>query len=530
MQPVIPLQPYIAQGEGSGSAFILPRQQGQSAIDVLAQDFKVKKAEEQARNKQFQDELVALEGLGKGLLPDDEKRIRDEYEKHLDWIGQQGLTGTMNPANPASPNYLENKKKMNQMSSLANIGKYRKELLTDLQKKALTGEYDEESLNKQRDYITNTPIEEFDVNKVGQIEKRFDPNAFLKKSLAGVKLEEETIIENVRPLMNEKGQRVLGQNIGVQVTAPKAGEIEKAATNRVNDNSYDGKRYKDYLTKQFFDLPKEQQQAIEQKVIRDNASAKDNPEIMSRGIMLELAKDAIRELYPANRKDKLIGEDQPSKDGSNFNFNRIPLYLDDAGMPGTDKININVTTKDGKRTRQIAIGNFYGFKAVEILNTQTNNVIDIETNEPVKPTSGNTFDMIKVGKTVAMPIAQKDFTTQSGVSYKRGQLVDEKAVRGLTQNGLVKYEPRVEGQVTYKMDKYTVTKSVVIPSSNIRRAVEISSGATDQKQTALSFDYAEQEAQELNDALYNRKKISRQPSKPAQPSSTKPKSKNKRGI
>ena len=188
MQPVIPLQPYIAQGEGSGSAFILPRQQRQSAIDVLAQDFKVKKAEEQARNKQFQDELVALEGLGKGLLPNDEKRIRDEYEKHLGWIGQQGLTGTMNPANPASPNYLENKKKMNQMSSLANIGKYRKELLTDLQKKALTGEYDEESLNKQRDYITNTPIEEFDVNKVGQIEKRFDPNAFLKKSLADLEV------------------------------------------------------------------------------------------------------------------------------------------------------------------------------------------------------------------------------------------------------------------------------------------------------------------------------------------------------
>ena len=319
MQPVIPLQPYIAQGEGSGSAFILPRQQRQSAIDVLAQDFKVKKAEEQARNKQFQDELVALEGLGKGLLPNDEKRIRDEYEKHLGWIGQQGLTGTMNPANPASPNYLENKKKMNQMSSLANIGKYRKELLTDLQKKALTGEYDEESLNKQRDYITNTPIEEFDVNKVGQIEKRFDPNAFLKKSLAGVKLEEETKIENVRPLMNEKGQRVLGQNIGDEVTAPKAGEIDRLVKNITNDNSYDGKRYKTYLTEQYFSLPEEQQKEIQQKVIRNNTSAKDDKDLLLQGIVQELAKGDLSQRFEVKRANKLIGEDQPSK-SSNFNF------------------------------------------------------------------------------------------------------------------------------------------------------------------------------------------------------------------
>ena len=319
MQPVIPLQPYIAQGEGSGSAFILPRQQRQSAIDVLAQDFRVKKAEEQARNKQFQDELVALEGLGKGLLPNDEKRIRDEYQKHLDWIGQQGLTGTMNPANPSSPNYLENKKKMNQLSSLANIGKYRKELLTDLQRKALTGEYDEESLARQREYITNTPIEEFDVNKVGQIEKRFNPNDYLQNALQGVKLEEETKIENVRPLLNEKGQRVLGQNIGDEVTAPKAGEIDRLVTNLTSDNSYDGRRYKNYLTEQYFSLPEEQQKAIQQKVIRTNASAKDNKDLLLQGIVQELAKGDLSQRFQVKRTNKIIGEDQPSK-GLNVNL------------------------------------------------------------------------------------------------------------------------------------------------------------------------------------------------------------------
>lgn len=229
----------------------------------------------------------------------------------------------------------------------------------------------------------------------------------------------------------------------------------------------------------------------------------------------ETVKNQVQKLGKYSREQS---DWRPREPKSDNNFNRTPLYLDDAGMPGTDKINITVTTKDGKRTRQIGVGNFYGFKAVEILNTQTNDVIDIGNNEPVKLPEGNTFDMIKVGKTVAMPIAQKDFTTKSGVSYKKGQLVDEKAVRGLTQNGLVRYEPRVEGQVSYKVggggSSYTVTKSVVIPAKNIRRAVEISSGATDQKQTALSFDYAEQEAQELNDALYRRKKISTQPTQP----------------
>lgn len=319
MQPVIPLQPYIAQGEGSGSAFILPRQQRQSAIDVLAQDYRVKKAEEQARNKAFQDELVALEGLGKGLLPSDEKRIRDEYQKHLEWVGQQGLSGGMNPANPSSPNYLENKKRMNQISSLANIGKYRKELLTDLQKKALTGEYDEESLRQQREYITNTPIEEFDVNKVGQIEKRFDPNEYLNKSLQGVKVEEETKIENVRPLMNEKGQRVLGQNIGDEVTAPKEGEIDKLAVRLTTDTSYNGKRYKDYLTEQYFSLPEDQQQAVVQRVIKKNASAKDNKDLLQQGIILEMSKDALKQRFEVKRSNKLIGEDQP-REGANINI------------------------------------------------------------------------------------------------------------------------------------------------------------------------------------------------------------------
>lgn len=516
MQPVIPLQPYIQQGEGSGSAFILPRQQRQSAIDVLAQDYRVKKAEEQARNKALQDELVALEGLGKGLLPEDEKRIRDEYEKHLGWIGQQGLTGAMNPANPASPNYLENKKKMNQISSLANIGKYRKELLTDLQKKALTGEYDEESLNQAREYITKTPIEEFDVNKVGQIEKRFDPNEYLQKSLQGVKLEEETKIQNVRPLLNEKGQRVLGQNIADEVTAPKAGEIEKLSITLTDDSSYNGKRYKNYLVNQFFDLPQEQQQAIQQRVVRKNASAKDNKDLLLKGIVQELAKDDLTQRFEVKRTNKIIGEDQPSKKGGlNINFGGKTLDYDINGLPRAEKINIKVKTNNGEQQRQVSTGNFYGFKPVEILNTKTDGVVDIETNEPVTLAAGNTFDLLKVGDASAMPIAAKNFTTKSGVTYKKGQVVDDKAVAGLTQDGLVEYQPMIKGQVTYKVGNYSQTKSVVIPANNISRSVLISAGSTDVEPTSESINLAIKEAREMTDNLRKRKKISAQPSQKA---------------
>jgi hypothetical protein len=206
--------------------------------------------------------------------------------------------------------------------------------------------------------------------------------------------------------------------------------------------------------------------------------------------------------------------------GLNINFGGKVLDYDINGFPRAEKINIKVKTKDGEQQRQVSTGNFYGFKPVEILNTQTDGVVDIETNESVTLPQGNTFDMIKVGDASAMPIATKSFTTKSGVTYKKGQVVDDKAVAGLTQDGLVEYQPMIKGQVSYKVggnDGYNVTKSVVIPANNISRSVLISAGQSDAEPTSESINLAVKEAREMTDNLRKRKKISGQPSKPTQP-------------
>ena len=197
---------------------------------------------------------------------------------------------------------------------------------------------------------------------------------------------------------------------------------------------------------------------------------------------------------------------QPKGD-FNINFGRAVTYSPE-GTPKTEPITVNVKTAMGAERRPVYGGNFYGFKPVEILNTQTNGVIDIESNSPVSLGKGNTFDLIKVGEAVSMPVAIADFTTSKGVTYKKGQVVDEPAIKGLTSDNLVAYRPMIKGQASYKTasDKF-ITKSVLIPVGNIADAVITSASTPDQNATARSIKEAEREAIEMTTQLAKRPKI-----------------------
>ena len=206
-----------------------------------------------------------------------------------------------------------------------------------------------------------------------------------------------------------------------------------------------------------------------------------------------------KQLEDRNKKYVKSNIPQPKGDFT-FNFNKQLSYSPE-GTPKTEPITINVKTSVGTEKRPVYGGNFYGFKPVEILNTKTNGVIDVESNNPVTLSKGNTFDLIKVGQAVSMPVATSDFTTSKGVTYKKGQIVDEPAIKGLTSDRLVEYRPMITGQVTYKdasnVLNSTVTKSVLIPVGNIADAVITSASTGDQNATARSIKEAEMESIEM---------------------------------
>lgn len=241
------------------------------------------------------------------------------------------------------------------------------------------------------------------------------------------------------------------------------------------------------------------------KYVSDAAAA--NPSLTPEQLeQVALKKYSFDKLENANQK--LVRSNIPQPKGDfNINFGRAVTYSPE-GTPKTEPITVNVKTAMGAEKRPVYGGNFYGFKPVEILNTQTNGVIDIESNSPVNLGKGNTFDLIKVGEAVSMPVAIADFTTSKGVTYKKGQVIDEPAIKGLTSDNLVAYRPMIKGQASYKtISGKFITKSVLIPVGNIADAVITSASTPDQNATARSIKEAEREAIEMTTQLAKRPKI-----------------------
>jgi len=217
----------------------------------------------------------------------------------------------------------------------------------------------------------------------------------------------------------------------------------------------------------------------------------------------------VKNLQSANQ-DFSVSNTPKEKDGLNFNFGGGggALSFDMDGNPTNGVIPIQVeastTTPGGRKVtkafdRGVPTGNNYAFNTVEVLNTIGENVIDMDTNEPLE---AKMLQSTKVGDVVAVPIATKDFVGANGVNYKKGQMVDSKVLKTAMQRGLASYEPRVKGIASYtgkvNGEDRVVQKSVLIPAGSVRTGVISSQSGKNQEFIDSLFDRAIKEANDLN--------------------------------
>lgn len=468
---------------------------------------KAKQAEEERKIRKDMESKIKLDTKGfDPLFQEDARMLATDYFVKAKQAADAGdglaLNAYTAQANSALANLQkENEQFRNTLTDMERSGISNAEIskLLNLPKREAVAYYEQLRQNKPE----VEAIVGFDPN-TGKFGANYIKNLEFDKEINNVlpRLKEASV-----PMLNKSGKQEYTQ-VGNkkfykwQVT-PEAAEQEANLLISDRDGVYNAmvkypKQYQDNYAKiqQQLEAQGQQMPPEEVKLLAAKETVKNQ--------ILELGK------YKTEQSD---WRPRAPKGDFNINFGGRALDYDVNGLPRADKINIKVKTKDGEQKRQVSTGNFYGFKPVEILNTKTDGVVDIETNEPVTLAAGNTFDLLKVGDASAMPIATKSFTTKSGVTYKKGQVVDDKAVAGLTQDGLVEYQPMIKGQVTYKVGDYSQTKSVVIPANNISRSVLISAGSTDVEPTSESINLAIKEAREMTDNLRKRKKISGQPTK-----------------
>lgn len=185
---------------------------------------------------------------------------------------------------------------------------------------------------------------------------------------------------------------------------------------------------------------------------------------------------------------------------------------------------INVVTNIGGQdfTETVRTTNPQGFKSVSVISTNSNNVIDADNNS--KFGEGKTFEEVEVGQAVAVPIAKQDIVDKnSGITFKKGQMVPEKYVKG-SNAALVEYVPYAKGTALVKSGRTSEKRSVLIPLSDIGNSVIASQTDNNKPVTKQMLQNAINDAVKANNRLpkvkYTKKTTS---SKPSSKTSTKPK-------
>lgn len=190
------------------------------------------------------------------------------------------------------------------------------------------------------------------------------------------------------------------------------------------------------------------------------------------------------------------GENQAKTE---FNFsgfgNRQPIDPFNANKSNTIPVKVTVVG-GGTEIRKVPLGNTNSFKTVSIINTKPAGAINADDNTL---SEGTIFEKVDVGDVVPVPIATTDmYDKNTGVRYKKGQMVDEKSIKGLTQNGMVEYVPMFKAIGTYKNRTRTATKSILVPAAGTADAVVASQAKDDAPMTASQIQNAFNEAKELN--------------------------------
>jgi hypothetical protein len=226
----------------------------------------------------------------------------------------------------------------------------------------------------------------------------------------------------------------------------------------------------------------------------------------------EAAKNVLLQKYnAANSEYRKESKSQSNNFNIDMGFGGTPEPTNPFIANDKNSLPVVIQTKAGNVKRNVSLGNTNSFKMVSILSTKPAGAIDVDKNQPVK---GTVFEKVDVGDIVPVPIAQRDITDKNtGVSYKKGQMVDSESVKGLGMEGLVAYVPMFKAIGTYKdSEKRTQTKSMFVPASGTSDAVYASQSKDDKGMTKAQIQSAMNEAAQLNRTLSARFKKQATPS------------------
>lgn len=323
--------------EGTGSAFILPNTTRHSAFDYLALERQRKRQEEMLANKQLQDTIIGLDTLTANALPKHQTELRTNYNDFLNWYAGQRKTG-QNPLNPNSESYIELHRRLNDLKNQGALAKLAKDYtIKDLygEYKTNPDKYENESLTEGVRSIENTPLSQLNNANFPTLRTNFNDTEYLNKYLqrAG-KGKTYPKGEGYQPVLDEKGKPITGR-----FERPYAEGYNSMALGQqmANDNSYEGKRNFNYYMKSFEGLPEEDQLKLTNEVIKENASASKNPDLLKKGIVGKLAAQRIEGLYPSTKGFETVSREAPrvgngSAAKNNVAFSPLTVPNDDPVM------------------------------------------------------------------------------------------------------------------------------------------------------------------------------------------------------
>lgn len=331
MQGVIPLQPYIREGEGYGSAYVLPIDPNRSAIDPLISAFERRKQDRKASQKELQDELVKLSTIKGDMLPEHLNQFMTKQKEVIDWFGEQRKSGKK-VYDIGDPAYLEGKKKMAELAALAQVGKVAKEYVVKQQQAYNAGKdkYEQDSLTGLIKKVSNTPLDNINYGEFPTLEESVNPIAELASFGRIAKPSIVNKYRNVRQARTESGHPIRGSYI--QDVVPEVTNLQDLESQYISMMKPRLRtKYLDEFAQFRIDHP-DQAKEIDAQIKSTNASAVPGTKAYEEEILRYQVSPAIKNLFKTETSQERIGENLSGLDKANFN------------APGSAKLNGFVAT------------------------------------------------------------------------------------------------------------------------------------------------------------------------------------------
>jgi hypothetical protein len=218
-----------------------------------------------------------------------------------------------------------------------------------------------------------------------------------------------------------------------------------------------------------------------------------------------IAASKIAEESLQTRNKKVHFETKAQPNNFNINLGSGLNYNNNGASPAggnTTTIKRPLTLNGQTKLIDVPVvtGNTYGFKPVSVLSLKSDGFINANGNEKI---TGQTLQETKTGSALPMPIATKRFkNSKSGDIIEVGEIVDEKQLQSMIDQGAVKWVPMfpVNSKGKNKNDE-EVTISAFVPVENIAQQVIVSQSKDDAPVTQKSIQNAIDEAADRNSKL-----------------------------